>query len=112
MPRDVYDAEHYKVIESLLRHAQFLVAELEDAPGEALGWICFEPHVLHYVYVKQMYRREWVATHLAARTPPGIRHCSHFTRVSTHVSFLSRLTYNPYLAFRYLGERSHDATPT
>lgn len=44
---------------------RLLVLCFESTPDQILGWIAFEaPNVLHYVYVKQPFRRRGLATFL------------------------------------------------
>lgn len=90
------------VVERLVTTATVRVAEVEGRPGELAGWACGEHHktqglVLHFVYVKQVYRRLGVARALIGAAE--YREASHWTHIASHVPMLKGLNYNPYLQF-------------
>jgi len=58
---EYHDAMKWQVSE-LLRRNDVLVAYVSTVPGVAIGWACGKNAVLHYVFVKQGYRRSGVAT--------------------------------------------------
>lgn len=62
----VYFSNHVPIVRALVARCPILVAELEGVRDEALGWVCYdEPDadrfVVHYVYVKSVYRKQGVA---------------------------------------------------
>ena len=73
-------------IEKCLQSSSILVARMagKDAPDTILGWICFAGDVLHYVYVRKVFRNQGVASGLLAEAGrPTI--ASHFT---PHLKYL------------------------
>ena len=104
----VYFDEHHKVITRLVSRCGVIVAEVEGAPDEVAGWICAEPDkefVVHYVYVKPLYRKAGLAKWMleAAGWKPGQDIvASHITYVQTDGELTKRyrIENNPYLAWR------------
>ena len=97
---DLYHAGHGALVDRLLRHSATTVAFLPEEPDEILGWVCTDGFILHYVYVKQAYRRRDVATKLLRADV--MRFCTHETRAGR--AFVSKfgLRFNPYLLFNPL----------
>jgi GNAT superfamily N-acetyltransferase len=68
-----YRDGQYRVVKALLDRA--VVRVEEDAEGLVKGWLCFEPGdipLVHYVYVRKMYRGQGVMRRLLgelAHTP-------------------------------------------
>lgn len=60
----VFFSDYRKVIDKLLNDSKVIVACVQDEPGAILGYMVFEPSVLHYVFVKGAFRRLGVATGL------------------------------------------------
>jgi hypothetical protein len=83
MPKATYYKRVRTRIEALLsRGAELKLAVDPDDPNLILGWACAEAPVLHYVYIKEAYRRQGLALQLMgavglanARVIP----CSHWT---------------------------------
>lgn len=57
---EIYFEGQRKLITQILMHSKAIMAVSVDDPSHIYGWVCFEPHspfpVLHYVYVKHVYR--------------------------------------------------------
>lgn len=66
LSRTVYFRGQHAVIENILARAGLVVAALEDDPDQILGYAVAEPGVLHWVYVKSLFRRYGVARALLA----------------------------------------------
>ena len=72
VPNDLYKPVYLNAIKQLLdRGAMVLCAVNPDKPDHILGWICFERTsdsvpVVHYVFVKPLYRKRGVAKSLFA----------------------------------------------
>lgn len=68
VPRNLYVQVYSECIRQLLaRGARLMVACNPEAPEQILGFICYEsPGVLHYVYVKELYRDSGIAKSLVA----------------------------------------------
>ena len=74
------------------------VCTLPDTPDVILGWVCCQPGVVHYVYVKADFRQMGLASTLlhAALTPIVDLVYTHYTPA---VKYFVRYTanYDPYL---------------
>lgn len=77
-PREYFDTQR-QVVAACLQSSEVLVACPEDGLDQILGWLCWRPHVLHYVYVKPYYRRRGVGMLLLERAFAGIErlHVTH-----------------------------------
>jgi GNAT superfamily N-acetyltransferase len=103
-----YYDEHHKVITHLVDKCGVIVAQVDGTRDEVAGWICAEPNdlfVVHYIYVKPLYRKVGLAKWLmeAAGWKPGTDIvASHITYVQTDGKLTKRyrIENNPYLAWR------------
>ncbi len=66
VPAEIYDAGMRAMIDRTLEHAGVLVAE---SRGVVLGWACYDDSRLHYVYVKNRWRRLGIAKALVRGAP-------------------------------------------
>jgi GNAT superfamily N-acetyltransferase len=99
IPKRVYYPGQSALIKKLLQRCDVLVACMVDDPDQVYGWICFEPNVMHYVFVKSLYRKCGVGSALIeAAFPVGTNFCfSHHTFHTRKRLFQSRNSfYNPY----------------
>ncbi len=92
------DSGHHGVIDRLLPRSTVTVAHPPGDPDEIYGWLCSSERALHYLYVKELWRRKGVARGLLAFAEygPAIR-CSHLT--SAFLEALGRecdCQYDPY----------------
>jgi len=67
--KSVYYQEHHALIDKLIaKKALFFVACSKHDDDHVYGWICVnlasKPQVVHYVYVKQIYRKIGIANYL------------------------------------------------
>lgn len=73
VPRELYfsDAGHHGVIDRLLRRPDAILSVACDTKDhdEIYGWACWSARALHYVYVKELWRRKGVASALVAKGP-------------------------------------------
>lgn len=62
-------AQHHDLVAAILQRGKCLVACDPSAPDEVWGWCCYEPagQLIHYVYVKQLFRHFHLASELVAR---------------------------------------------
>jgi GNAT superfamily N-acetyltransferase len=102
LPRSLYYSYHRTVVERILSTERTMpcvkVACLREEPSEILGWCAFYSmaYVLHYVYVKQAYRRLGVAAKLLEHL--DIKLISHRTSGMQHlVHMLKNPIYYPHL---------------
>lgn len=90
------------------RPAIIRVAYALNAPDEILGWICWEhatdgnQQVLHYVYVKNAYRKMGIAEGLIdrAKNSHGFKFYSHQTRAGIQLAKKYGFRYNPYFTMK------------
>ncbi len=54
-----YYAGHHDIIARLLRHATVRIASPAEAKDIVVGFCCFEPKIIHYIYVKNIYRAKY-----------------------------------------------------
>jgi len=67
IPESTFISYHRRAIFKVLERARVSVAVLPDEPTIILGWCCFDPPgILHYVLVKNEFRRRGIATALIA----------------------------------------------
>lgn len=95
-PMRMYRKVYTETLDALIARpgAQVLVACSPDDDDQVLGFVCHErratvPPIVHYLYVKQLFRRERVATILmtAADIPTGRRFIYTFkTPVATRIA--------------------------
>lgn len=104
---DVYAAGMNKLLDRLL-HGDVHVAYATEVPDEIVGWVCRNelvttrvPRHLHYVYVKQAYRRLGIATQLIedVKCGPISNMYTHETRAGRGFAQKLALRFNPYLLF-------------
>lgn len=88
------DSGHHGVVLRALDRAGAVVAASPEHPDVIYGWACYEGAVLHYLYVKDLWRRKHVGQRLLALVADPL--------VVTHLT----------PAFRKLaGKREHDHDP-
>lgn len=99
MESGVYFREQHKLIESCLSRGQLWLASDAEVEDAVWGWALAEGPVLHYVYVKDAFRRVGVASRLVAAIAP--REFSHWTAEGwALLSHCPGVLYNPYRSFQ------------
>lgn len=96
--RDVYFPAQHDRIERLLRRSKLEVAIPEGASAPTcVGYCVTEGPILHWIYVKGMWRRAGVASALLAGR--RLEQFSHWTYDWDHMARkVPHLKYNPYAA--------------
>lgn len=91
---EVYREGQNRLIDDALVRATVRVATVPDAPDLFIGYVVRSGPVLHWVYVKQSFRRGQVADRLTA----GVREYSHLLTYDYVVQWARRREwrYNPY----------------
>lgn len=103
-----YDAHKAKILASIRNGAEIIIAANAEEPDQILGFCCFLPRVidqrlvLHYIYVKSMYRKLGIGHGLIAEAVDRCDHDGEKPIIATHLSrdfwgFMPDITYNPYL---------------
>lgn len=90
--------DHYKlVLDRILLDGKALVMSPVGEPSTILGYLVYEPGIVHYAFVKEHWRRLGIAKQLyRAAFGDHVPVASHRTR---HTSFL-RVPYNPFVLYR------------
>jgi len=102
---DDYYATLHPLVEGLARGAATLLAVNPQDPEQIYGWVCHEHigsvPVLHYLYVKEIFRRGKIATQLltqAGFTPDSAFYYTFLPRGAEHLRpHYPNAAYNPFL---------------
>jgi len=97
--RNDFFAGHHDVLDRIFAREPIVkLAVMPDDHSVILGWACYEPGTLHYVYVKPSFRRYGVAKALLA----GVQHPFTYTHRTDNLSYFDKhlegCHYNPYRA--------------
>jgi GNAT superfamily N-acetyltransferase len=87
--------------ERLIPATSFLVASLPEDESAIVGWVCYQPGVLHYVFVKPKWRKLGIAKRLIEAAFPNYSQALTYTHRSQMASSLSlpvQWKFDPYLA--------------
>lgn len=86
-------------VDSLIAEAQTVVAANPEDSDHILGWACAGQAVLHFVYVRQSFRGNGLATamvrNLFSGNVPDPLRCTHFTHDAEAWQQRHRLWYMP-----------------
>jgi GNAT superfamily N-acetyltransferase len=100
----IYFSEHHKVIEKLAKTSEILIACNQDDPSQIYGYACAERvdgvFVIHYIYVKQTFRRMGVAKALLESFDHDYSDAAvftHNTSIADKLAAKYNLVYHPYL---------------
>lgn len=99
MGKPNYIAEQWKVRDRLLSRGTLLIAGRESEPTSIAGWVCTEGQKVHFIYVKERWRKLGVARMLLAPllTAPVV--CTHRTDLCAELPVPKQWTFNQYAAF-------------
>jgi GNAT superfamily N-acetyltransferase len=101
VPPSIYFAKHRNLIASAIDRCDVLVATPSDADDTILGWACMDREVLHYVYVKERFKRWGVASRLLERLPRYVVY-THNTRDAHRLYVSGKIkhwVHDPYLFY-------------
>ncbi len=100
----VFYQQHHKVLEGLCKRASLTVACNNTDIGQIYGYLCCEKVedtlVIHFIYVKETFRRLGVARMLLEAQGWGPKmpiFYTHKTRMTIALSDKFPIVYNPYL---------------
>lgn len=107
LPRDVYYRGEGKVVTQMLRRYGAVVACNPIFDDQVFGWLVHGGEAIHYVYVKQRFRRQQVASRLIELAFGSARDfvCTAWTDVCERLSPAWTLRYRPSLLGK---ERSYE----
>ena len=90
---------HHAAVAAVLQNpdARGIVAVVPESPGTILGWIVYEPNVLHYLHVKDGFRRAGLGRALLQGAMP-VGYYTHRTKSGEAflTGVLSEAKYDPY----------------
>lgn len=93
---DLFRPGHEALMKRLVDRDFVTVAYATEIPDEICGWVCAGLDAIHYVYVKQAYRRRGIGIQLCALYK--VNHHSFETRTGRKFATKLRTRFNPYLA--------------
>ncbi len=105
VPNNIYYYNHHKILEELLPRSVVLVACNAEDPDQILGWMCAEvvdtAMVIHYVYVKQSFRKFGIAKRIVnlmktTEDPPAVM-ATHSNPEVRDLLKEKNIIYNPYI---------------
>lgn len=102
MSDTVYYDKFKKILTEILQRALVLVACSDEEKFQIYGYIVYEntdPFIVHYIYIKYVYRREGIAGSLlkeVKKTPEPVV-CTFANYPFLKLKTKWRLTYNPWL---------------
>lgn len=102
----IYFLNHHKIVDSCTLKGKTVICCNADDPKTIYGYICYEEiegqFVLHFIYVKNLYRKLGIGKQLLAQTGHdfGTLGCyTHQTIVGAMNEEKYNLVYHPYLLF-------------
>lgn len=102
----IYYLNQHKIIEGIVKRSKVVVCCNADDPKLIYGYICWEivdgQFVLHFMYVKEPYRKLGLAKMLMQQTGHDFTTLgcyTHQTKVSYYYEEKYNLIYHPYLLF-------------
>lgn len=102
MTNDVYFATQKAIIHNCLQRGNVLLAVDTEDPSSIFGYICYEPQLVHFIYVKYPFRKLGIAKKLFAEAQIDLTNpiiVTHWTFASQQYQQKSNnLIYNPLLA--------------
>lgn len=104
IPPGIYFPQMQEKIKAIIARSSLLIASNPNDEDHVFGWICYErPAVVHYIYVKQPYRRFGLAQAIfnkAEIAKPVIITAIPTNKLWPHVKRINidECIYNPFLA--------------
>ena len=94
MEKDTFMREYRQTIGTLMSKpgVTVTVACLQDDENVIVGWACWESDILHFIYMKKMWRRNGIHFQLI----PEIKRYTHITRQFLKIK-PKELVFNPFL---------------
>ena len=90
-----YFEGHARAIQELIARSRTLVACNVELPDQAFGYVVHAGRWLHWVFVKDQWRRLGIGTRLLLRLPPFELVATHWTRAAERC-LRRRARYNPF----------------
>ncbi len=96
-----YYANHQRIVAALLEECDVRVAFAKDDPNLLQGWCGVDGYIVHYVFVKEQYRKMGIAKRLLEDVGGNVVY-THWTRTVKELSLAGKLQgwiHNPYALF-------------
>lgn len=106
--------EYASIIDFILHQplTKILIAYFEDSPSVILSYMVYEPKILHYLFTKEIYRKQGIAKDLFLRAFPGAIDFTHRTLSSEPILQKHRhlFNFNPFKLYKNipLEEKNHE----
>lgn len=91
---DIFFKEYQKIVEKIMDRATIKVATLPDAEDVALGYVVYQGVVLHWIFVKDAWRKMGIARSLY---PKEITTVTHLNKTGRTLRIRKNLIFNPFL---------------
>ena len=101
--RELFFEVHQRILDELLSKSKVIIACKDDDEDLIFGYIVFEPHIMHYVYVKEPFRNYGIGKRLIqeVKTPFQTSHLT-YSLLDLWTAKKIQCDFNPYL-LTYLG---------
>lgn len=98
----VFFKEFPQVIDHLLSKSQILIASYREAPDTILGYLIYEPEVIHYAYVRPSCRGYRIAREMIDTAFPGAKTLT-FSQTTNMAKQIRKnhpeLIFNPFVLY-------------
>lgn len=94
MEQDRFFEAYSPLVDELLRNKNIIVACLEEDPDVILGYAIVSQPVLHYVYVKEVWRGQGIVRKMLQDLK--ITKVSHLTKIGNKIRIAKKLQFDPF----------------
>lgn len=92
--KDLFFSTYSRVVETLVARSTVVVACLPDDDDVILGYAVAEGPVLHWVQIKEPWRKQGLAKHLVSGL--SVNEVSHLTNIGNKLRKKHKLAFNPF----------------
>jgi hypothetical protein len=98
----VFNREFPKVIDFLLEHGETIVACLKEDPHIIVGYMIYEPETVHFIFVKQVFRRMGVAKALIQKAFGASGPTTYTNKTKSIRKFIDNfpIEHNPFILMK------------
>lgn len=104
VPNTIYFTSHHKLLQKIIKRSTLLVAVNDTDESQIYGYACaerIEGHfVLHFVYVKQQFRKMGIGSSLLntfEHETSSVGIFTHYTRMAEKMHLKYNMIYHPYV---------------
>lgn len=98
MRSSVFFENYREIIDSILSRSEVMIACLAEDPFVILGYLVFSDRVVHYAFVKEVFRGKGILTTLTNNIPTFLSYTHKTFSLQEHK--LTSMQYNPLLLYR------------